>query len=87
MEYYNKEDWYVENYHFKDTVYMYNKGENMNDSPYKIMFDNIDSEDFIEKHLIKNNDMLCNIKEPDEKVVEKKIDVMSLLYPTKKPIL
>ena len=74
-EYYTKENWFVQNYYFNDNNYFYQKNENQNEDPFKLIFNNIDDEKFIEENLIgcKNNEI----------IEKKEIDVMNLLYPKK----
>ena len=59
-EVYGKKNWYQQLYYWVDDKYIYGSGEDINTNPMKIMFDNIQDDEFIEKNLILKPD--CNIE-------------------------
>lgn len=81
--YFKKEDWLVQNYYFEDDKYLFNDKDDKTQDPFKLIFNNIDDDDFIEKNLIRNNET-NNKKIEDKPKEEKPIDAMTLLYGRKK---
>ena len=81
--YFKKEDWLVQDYYFEDDKYLFNDKDDKTQDPFKLIFNNIDDDDFIEKNLIRNNET-NNKKIEDKPKEEKPIDAMTLLYGKKK---
>jgi superfamily II DNA or RNA helicase len=67
-EVYNKKKWFIQNYYWDDSNYIYNTNDDKTKKPMDIILNDIIDEDFIEKNLIlTENDNIEKIESDSEK--------------------